>query len=206
MAESEDYHLIQSKCKAISALLPYAVRQEQGGQPEMLDAFLCAARASKMMKFGWAHTRQYSSTLISNASPRAITLVSPHIHWGHLIDRGDLVQHWAVAVSAVPYTEEVAQSVVDTSPQIAYQYELLPYIPVDIWPWLTKQPSLPPHCLGSINGFDPVICRAVWGLRDTEITKCYLLLLLSEHDHLSSDEFDAAYSSIHEDFGGVGKG
>jgi len=47
-AEAEDHHLLQSKYKAISALLPYVL---QYGQPEMVDIFLHGVKASRTLWF-----------------------------------------------------------------------------------------------------------------------------------------------------------
>jgi hypothetical protein len=119
----------------------------------MLDAFLRAARASREKKFTWHRVGQYASRLLHEASPRALVLVFPYIRWDWLADRGDLIQRWAAAVSAVPYTEEVGsqcgrRAVANRVSRTA----LLPHIPVDVWSWLTKRPPLPPICLGRYVG------------------------------------------------------
>jgi len=204
MADIEYYHLIQSKYKAVNALLPYAVRQEQDGQPEMFNAFLNVARASKRFKFRWDRVRQYAHTILSHASPHALTLVSPHIHWDFFMDEGDLVQKWVEATSAVPYTEEVAQSVANTLLQIASQETSLPHIPTDIWLWLAKQHSLPSTDWGYDSGAYLHVIKAVRGLGVINVTKCYFLLIWSEWDPLMTTVFDEVCTSIHEDFGGVG--
>ena len=200
MADAEEHHLIQSKHKAINALLPYAVLQEFGGKTGILDAFLHVARASKMPKFEWHHAREYASTMFSKASLHTIILVSPHIYWGLLTERRDLVQQWAAAISAVPYTEEVAQSVVGTLLQIAYYSQLLPHIPTDIWSWLNKRPSLPPTCEGRYYGTRLPVAKAVLELKDIEILKSYFLLVWSEWDHIKDSVFDESCASIHEHF------
>ena len=206
MVDVEDHHLIQSKHKAINALLPYAVQQEQDGQPEMLDAFLCAAKASRMSKFGWHFIAPYANTLLSNTSPNAIIFISPYIPWDHLINAGYIVQQWAVAVSAVPYTEQVAQSVVITLLLIAYWPGLSQHIPTDVWSWLTKQPSLPPICLEHDRGSDPDVCEVVLGLRDIEIIKSYFLLIWSEWNTLHHGGFYTVCASIRKDFSKAGNG
>ena len=117
MVEAGDRYPLRSKRKAISALLPYAVWQERDGHPEMLGAILHAARASKMSDFMWDPVGQYSGRLLSEASPRAVVLVSSHTTWAWSVcggdggDWGDLIQWWTAAASAVPYTEEVGRSV-----------------------------------------------------------------------------------------------
>ena len=173
----------------------------------MLDTILRAARASRMLDFMWGRVGQYAEMLLSEASPRAVILVSPHLPWGRPIrggDRRDLVQRWAAAVSEVSYTEELGQSVVDTLLQIASEVELLPHISVNIWSWLTKQPSLPPTCRGRYVGTRVHIVEAIRGLEDTEIFKSYFLLVWSEWYSLQIDGFNKMCASIREDFGGVG--
>ena len=187
MTEAEDYHPLESKCRAITALLPYAVWRERDGQPEMLDTILHAARASRMLRFMWYYVNQFFSTLLSEASPHAIILVSPHIHQSLLTERGDLVQWWAETASTVPYTEEVAGGVVDTLLQIASKAKLVRYIPVNVWSWLTRRPSLPPICMGRRFGTRAQIVKVVRELKDIEVLKSYLLLVWLEWDTLYFD-------------------
>ena len=183
MVEAEDICLLQSKRKAITALLPYAVWRERDGQPEILDTILHAARASRTSAFMWRHIIQSVSTLLSGASPRAIVLASPHIPWGWLTNRGGLIQQWAATTSVVPYTEEVAESVVGTLLQIASNDTLLRQVTADVWSWLIKRPSLPP---GICWGHDLETCartiETIRALNDVEILKSYLLLVWSEWD------------------------
>ena len=203
MAEAEDHHPLWSKSKAITTLLPYAVWRERDGQPEMFDAFLCAIRASKIFWFMWCHVDQFVGVLFSEASPRAIILASPHILRYQLRDMEDLVRLWVVATSEVPYSEEIAQGVVDMLLQIASKGGLQ-YVPVDLWLWLTKRPSLPPICLGRDCGTDGSVVEAVRALKDTEVLKSYLFLVWSEWDTFYSDDFDKFCTLIREDFGGIG--
>jgi len=202
MAEAQDRTPLWSKRKAISALLPYAVWQKEDGQPEMLDCFFHAVRPSRMSKFIWYRTSHYASRLFSKASPHTIVLVSPHLQWGILEE--DSVQQWAVATSMVPCTDEVAQSVVDTLLQIAFFHRSSPHITIDVWSWLTKQPSLPPVCYGRYYGNSRHVIKAVQGLKDIEVLKSYLLLVWSEWETL--DIFDEMCALIYEDFGGIGMG
>jgi hypothetical protein len=191
MVNSEDCGSLQSKRKAITALLPYVIQQERDGQLAMLDVFLRAARASKEWEFAWHRLRKYASPLLREASPRAVVLVLPYIRWDWLgYYREDWIQRWAWAVSGAPDTERVAQSVVDTLLQIASEEELLPHIPVSIWSWLTKRPHLPAICLGRNVGTCAHVVKAVRGLRDVEILKSYFLLVWSEWNHFSPDGFN----------------
>ena len=205
LADAGDCRPLQSKRKAITALLPYAMWQERDGRPEMFDTFLRAARASRERQLTWNRIKQAAITLIFEASPRAIILTSPHIPWDRLTDRGDLVQRWATAISAVPYTEEVGQSVVDMLLQIASVDELVPSIPVDIWPWLNKRPPLPPICFGRDAGSHSRVVKAVRALKDTEVLTSYFLLVWSEWNELRDHRsFAKMRASIQDDLGGIG--
>jgi len=189
MVEGENWRPIEAKRKAITALLPYALRKERDGEPEMFDAFMRAVRASKDRDFTWRRIRQYASRIPHETSPRAIVLVFPHIRWRWLTTREDLIQRWAAAASAVPCTEEVAQSVVNTLLQIASQKELISHIPADAWLWLAKRPSLPPVCRGRDVGTRAHVVRAVRALKDIEALKSYFLLVWSEWNHFSARVF-----------------
>jgi hypothetical protein len=191
MVDSEDRGTLQSKRKAITTLLPYVIRQERDGQPELLDTFLRAVGASKEWEFVWHRVGKYASGLLHEASPRAIVLLLPHIRWDWLADREGLVQLWVTAVSTVPDTEEVASSVVDTLLQIASQHDLLQHIPTNIWLWLTKRPHLPPICLGRNVGTYAHVVKAVQALQDVEVLKSYLILVWSEWSHFSPGSFNS---------------
>ena len=204
MAKAEDLGKLCSKYRAVCTLLPYAVQQERDGQPEMLNTFLHAARASGILWFRWERVSQFASVIFSKATPHAITLISLYMFQDLLSDE-DLAQMWAAATSTVQYSEEVAQSVVDTLLRLAYQPEGIQPITVNIWrSWVTKQPALPPICLGRYCGSNSHIVKAVRGLKDIEVLKSYLLITWSEWD--TFDSVDEICASIDEDFGGVGMG
>ena len=148
IAEAEDYHPGRSERKVITTLLPYAIRQERDGRPEMLITILHAARTLRTQYFMWHYIGQYLGTLFSDASPSAIVLVSPYIPWNSLADGDGLVQQWVAAAFAVAHTEEIGRSVVDALLQIASEDKLMSYIPIDLWSWLTRRPSFPPICRG----------------------------------------------------------
>lgn len=156
----------------------------------MFDAFLQAARASKDRDFTWHHISQYTSGIPLESSPRAFVLVLPYISWSLVTDREILIQQWAAAAVEVPFTDEVALSVVDTLLQIASQSELLPHIPANAWSWLTKRPSLPPVCRGRDVGTRVHVVRAVRALKDIEVLKSYFLLVWSQWNHFSSRSSD----------------
>ena len=173
----------------------------------MFDAFLHTASASGERLLAWGRIKPAVVKLLSEASPRVIVLASPYIRWSRLWDRGDLVERWATATSAVPYTEDVGQSVVDVLLQIASVDQLVPSIPVDIWSWLAKRPPLPPTCFGLYVGTWSHVVKAVRALEDIEVLKSYLLLVWSEWNDLPDHRgFDRMCASIREDLSGVGKG
>ena len=132
MAEAEDWHPFWSQQVAITALLPFAVREERDGRPEMFNMILHAARASRLSGFMWDHIIEFFSTLFSDASPRAAILVSPHLPPSWLTDEQDLVQPWIKMVSVAPHTEELAQAAVDTLLQIASDPDLLQHITPEV--------------------------------------------------------------------------
>jgi len=203
MARAKGRDELRSKCKAITALLPYAVWRERDGEPVMLNTFLRAAWASGVMYFTWHRIDRFAGPLLSGASPRAIVLTSPHIPWYLLTDRKDLVRQWAAATSLVPCTEEVAQCVVDTLLQIASRKKLLPHIKEDLWAWMTRRPYLPPVCAGRYYATYPHVAKAVRKLQDVEILKSYLLLTWSEWDALWNEGFAEACASILVDLCGT---
>ena len=198
MAESEDYRPLQSKRKAIIAILPYAVWRERDGQPEMFDMILYAVRASRMSEFMWRYVGRSVRTLFSVASPRAIVLASPHIARLRFEYSEDLVRWWVAIASTVPYTEEIAQSVVDTLLQIASYDGPSRYITADIWTWLTKRPSLPPVCLGREVGTYAHIINEVRALKDAEVLKSYLLLVWSEWNGVLSRDPYYTSGEVHD--------
>jgi len=206
MARVADQDQILSKRKAISALFPYALWLERGGDHRMADAYLGIVRVPRV---GRAVPHQIV-TLFNEARPdlpnRVMTLMSPYIPWELWSDKDTLVTQWAAAALAAPYTEETGQSVVDTLLQIVSNESLTPYIPVDIWVWLKKQPLLPPICRGRSMGTSGHVVRRVRELGDVEILESYLLLVWSEWDYIHMGGFAEMSRSIREDLGGIGMG
>ena len=158
MIEAANPNLILRKRKAISALFPYAVYLAWDGQQELADMFLRVARASNpnYREFMWQRVGPYIVPLIGKPTTPSldsiIILASHHVPWDSEQVNKDTVARWAVATSAIPYTEEVGQSVVDALLQIASIASLRPHIPIGIWAWLKRQPSPPPECLGRWQG------------------------------------------------------
>ena len=129
MVEAGDPKVVMSKRKAINTLFPYAIFLEQNGQQGMTDAILRFARVSGSAhsnhgKFMWCHIMLYISRLFEKRSPtslnRAIALIAPFISWNGTLNNTIAVSMWAAAASAIPYTEEVGQNVVDALFQIAH--------------------------------------------------------------------------------------
>jgi hypothetical protein len=200
-----DQYPRDKKRKCISALLPYAIRQERHGKRGMLDALLDTARLPGWLM--WTRVKPFLPILFNEASHRAVVLVSPHADWRSLGDHKDLIYRWAVAVSTVQYTEVVGQSVVDTLLHITSIDSLRPHIPVSIWAWLEKRPSLSPVCLGRSYGTEGDVVRHVRALGDIGIPKSYLLLVWSEWGRIYRDGGLAEMQiSIREDFSGIGMG
>ena len=209
MVENTGMHgTLCSNYESVSTLLPYAIRLEQCGQQEMIDAIIFTAKILGTI-FRWHRIGAQVASLFDESSPssldRVITLISPHVPW---YDWGKYtrisVARWAVAVSAVPHSEEVDQSVVNALLQIASQLPLRRHIPVNVWAWLKKRPLLHPVCQGRSGGSSGSVVRHVRGLRDIEILKSYLLLVWSEWDGLDPDGCLEMQALIREDFGGVG--
>jgi len=88
--------------------------------------------------------------------------------------------------------------------QIASVDHLVPFIPVDVWLWLTKGSALPPTCMGRYVGTRSRVVKAVRALKDVEILKSYFLVVWSEWNDLQDDSaFNKMCTSIREDFSGI---
>jgi hypothetical protein len=206
MTQSASRAEIRSKRMAIAAILPFAMFLERDGQPEMFDAVLCTLRTPGLRNM-WHRIEPYIGTQLEKSNlpslDKFIALASYKITYS--IKSGRLsVARWAAAVLAVPYTEEVGQSVVDATLLIARYDILRPQIPADIWTLLRNQPSLPPVCPGRTFGTTGDVVRHIRGLGDLEILKSYLLLVWSEWDPLRLSGANEMEVSIWEDFDGIG--
>ena len=206
--DGDSKKLILAKRKTISALLPYAISLERGGDQTMSDAVLLVARASCSHEVVWDRILPYITALFNEPVPspldRLITFFSPYLPWDRTENPEGFVFRWAAAVLATPYTEQVGQSVVDALLQIASFYHLRPYIPRDVWALLKKRPFIPFYCPGKYQGTSKDVVRHIRGLGDTEILKSYLLLVWSEWSlPLFSCHWEMLVS-IREDFGQVG--
>ena len=223
MIGSSDPGLIFSKRKAISTIFSISISLEQDGWQGMLDIALRAIWTSQQ-GFLWKKAKPYITTLFIRSTflpqNRVTVLISPYVYWDHWPNyeatstsssrsqvhhpNGEDVNRWAGAVLAVPYTDEVATSVVDATLQIASSGHLRPYIPINVWAlFKKKQPNLPPACEGRSVGTNPDIIHYIRELRDCEILKSYFLLVWSEWELPSHVSFDVMKVSIREDFRGT---
>jgi hypothetical protein len=201
---------IRSKRKAITALFPYAALLERDGQPETLEMFFRVARASGQWGFIWHRVRPHIATLLGEESSvplkRAMVHAFPHIPWHRFPNSQHFIQLWAAAASALPYTLQICQSVVDALLHIATQDYLRPHIPVGMWSCLSRQPPFPLVCWGRFRDTQRNVVQTVRGLGDTEILKSYMLLVWSERDHLGFVALHEMCTAIQEDFCGAGMG
>jgi len=124
MAEAEDLTELRTKHEHVTSFLSYAIQQERGDGFGMFN------------------------TILLGATPRAVVLVLHHIPWVSWSGQKSLVQVLAAMASAVQYTEEVARCVVGTILVIASHDELVQYLTVGLWWWLTARPTLHPFCVG----------------------------------------------------------
>ena len=158
--------------------------------------------------FIWHRIKRYLATLFDE--PRShrlnwiITLALPEVPWSCNLHDEKTVARWAAAVSAVPYTKEVGQSVVDALLQIAHIDSLRPHIPIDAWAWLKKSTFLLPLSEGRLKGNKKAVVHHVRGLGNIEICKSYFLLAWSELGFLDDSCFAGMQVSIREDFSGIG--
>ena len=213
MAEAPYTYPIHDLRKALHALFPYAVSLARDGQQGMADTLSRIAKDSSSIfrNLTWKHIVMYIIPLFGEpATPldSVIALASHHVPWrSNLVDE-DTVTRWAATASAAPYTKEVGRSVVDALLQIASVDALRPYIPIGIWAWLKKRPSLLYGFLEQSDGSRGGVVCHVRALGDVKILKSYFLLVWSEWNLIDDESggFAEMQISIHEDFGGIGMG
>ena len=219
MVEASDLSKLYTKAQAITALFPYATKQEQSGQHELLSLSLRALSAMDYQHgYMWNVIEPFITTLLNEESPTILKqtaiLASPYLKWAEFTDSKHLIQLLVVATSAVTYTDEIGQSMVDTLLQIASHHNLQPHISSSMWLWLGKCPLLPPVCRGHYLGGKYGVVKMVQSLGDIQILKSYLFHIWSEWDHLEVwcselSHFDGSglpgmCALIREDFGGIG--
>lgn len=174
----------------------------------MVDGISHLARTTSHFPFGWdsaeSHVaaRRFRGPTPSSLN-RATVLLSPYLAWSYWNE--NTIAGWGAAASAVPYSEEVGSSTVDTLLRIASLDNERSYIPIDVWEWLKKQQSLPPVCWGRSYGTGPGIVRHVRGFADLDLLKSYFLLVWSEWNTLDDRGSTEISVSIVEDLSGIGK-
>jgi len=115
-----------------------------------------------------------------------------------------MMQLWVAAASALPYTNDVGQSVVDTLLQMAGKEKLQPHIPVLAWDWLKKRPVFNSPCEGLVWGTFPHVVQMVRKLGDVGLITSYLFIVWSEWSNISPRVFQAMLRSIKEELSGIG--
>lgn len=158
----------------------------------------------------WHHVVRYTSRLFETQSPtslnRVIALISPYVPWGGALNKKSAVARWAAAASAIPYTDQLGQNVIDALFQIAFIDLLRPHIPIHMWEWMKRRPSLPPMYHGLLQGPRSTTVAYVRRLGDIDLLKSYFLLVWTDQCLLLSGRIHEVESSIREDFGAVGMG
>jgi len=134
---------------------------------------------------------------------RVITLVSPYLDWDNHHFNQNMVTRWSTAALAVPYTEEVGQSVVYTLLQIASVDALRQHIPVSVWSWSRNRTFLPPVWVGGYIRTAKVV-HQIRALGNIEILKSYLLLIWLEWKYLDNSAVTEMRTAIREVFNGAG--
>ena len=181
--------------------------QGREGRHEIFDAFFRVARTlTHSYSYVWHRIEPLVITLLAEESPiplkRAAILALPHISWRRLANGEHLIRLWVAAASALPYSDDTGQSVVDALLQIAHSDSLSPHIPVGMWSWLNKRPSLYAASWGRRLGSRQHALRRIRTLGDIKILVSYFLLVWSEWDHFRDEGFDETCTSIREDFSG----
>ena len=113
------------------------------------------------------------------------------------------MQFWIKAASALPYTDDVGRSVVDTLLDIASS-DLSPYIPMVAWDWLNKRPVLHPESVAFRPEGMVSVVQMIRELRDVELFVSYLHIVWSEWCQLGSYGVLVMRHLIREEFGGIG--
>ena len=199
--------IFQSKCKAFSALFPYAAHQARGGDRGMFDVILNVALTSTSWGFMWQSIDPYITSLFDESNPphlhQAVILASPCADWDSWRYTPNAVARWSAAVLATPYSEEIGRNVVDALLQIASNKTLRPHIPAKIWEWLKRRPSLPPVSRGRQRGIAAGLVYQIQGFKKIEILKSYLLLVWSEWEFVNQIICMMMRSVIREEFSGI---
>ena len=178
------------------------------GNQDMADAFLDAIPSPALEK--WHRISQYLAPLVDKRTPpsmnRIVTTHSTAVPWKNVSNGSEAVGRWATAVLEVSYTEEIGKYVAGALLQIASTDSLRPYIPVDVWAYLKRKPSLPPGgSWGHRSATEvPGVVPYIQGLGDLDILKSYFLVVWSEWYYFDPLVLREMEVSIKEDFCGIG--
>ena len=195
---SQGLSLHVSKCRAITALFPYAILLEQGGQQQMLDAISHIAEAMHDKGLIWYPVLPFITAMFKKPNPPSLNwvlrLISPNVAQHNGPHDKDMVARQAAETSAVSNPEEVHWSVADELLYLAFIDTLQPFIPNDF-------PRRPKGTGGDIT-------HKVQALGDFRILKSYLLLACSEWGLIDSQPVGLTemQTSILEEFCGIGMG
>lgn len=207
-AAAQDPDAILSKYKTITTLFPYAARRGQEGDPQLLDAFLCAVRNFPCTS-QWTRRfiRPVIPRLLAEGSPstlkRAAILALPHLElvWLDSIDICSFIDLWISAAEGLEETEAVCQAVVDVLLQMAFFHSVRAHITPKAWAWLNKRPSLPPRCRGRLLcSIGSNVLPAIRSRKDIQLLTSYLVTMWSEWDCAGEWAFEGMCEVLKEDF------
>ena len=121
----------------------------------------------------------------------------------HASDIGAMMQLWAAAASALPYTVDIGERVIDALLQMAFQDVLRPHIPVTAWGWLRRRPALRPGSPGLELGTKKDVVRTVRKLGDIGLITSYLIVIWSEWSDLDPIGCEEMYRLVREELSGI---
>jgi len=119
-------------------------------------------------------------------------------------DMGTMMQLWMTAASALLYTNDIGQSVVETLLLMAHQSDLRPYIPVLAWDWLKKRPVFNSHFTGLERGTDKDVVQMVRNLGDVGLITSFLFVVWSKCSWIVNSEFQVMLRLVREELYGIG--
>ena len=108
------------------------------------------------------------------------------------------------AASALPYSVDVCQSMVEALLQMADNDILQPHIPALAWEWMKKRALFRPESSWSQLGTGEDVVRKVRELGDAGLITSYLLVVWSEKNWLSTKGYKAMLDLIRGELGGIG--
>ena len=205
---AQDPATILSKYKAITALFPYAARRGQEGDPQLLDAFLCAVKYFPCTS-QW--TRRYIRPVIprllaegsSTTLKRAAILALPHLElaWLDSTDICTFIELWISAADVLEDMEGVCEAVVDVLLQMVFFHSVRAHITPKVWWWLNKRPSLPPRCRGRLLcSIGSNVLPAIRSRKDAKLLTSYLVTMWSEWDCAGEWAFEGMCEVLWEEF------